>query len=657
VGKFRVSVFLAVWLFLLTSTFSPHTLAQPLSADWILAWEEIERRAASEVPEDVASVHELIADEEIDLWLRGRALVALARHGRDGGGPAARAGLGSSNAVIRAAACEALGFAGEAESAPVLRKMLKDPDGTIRHEAAVSLSRIMGSNAWDDVKSLVDRPSVPFARQRALVLAHIDTDASLDLLRGMLASTNLVVRMETAHALHAAPRPSLVPLLLDVVSSGRGTEVRSAAESTLRSWDVELLGPPLAAVLRADQPKRVLPAIRLLFMRPSHAGGDALSELVEQGSEKMSRAVLTEAMDTLLAISPERYRDTFRRYLEDKDPTLRVRAITALAAGQPDAELFALLRDPLADPVDSVFRLALRMLEKRTTTVPEEGLVPYLSSHIMDSEPPRKRQFLDIMRRRLPSEELDAALELLTPQLRGADPVLREAASNVFKESTNEEVILKALAAQGHIARWLIVGPFDNDRYNRGFSTDFGPETSLDLAAVYDGTTRPVEVYSEEPRTFSDLATNIATRVKWQPMSLAQSDAALRLNQLVMGPNDYFVAYATAEVMAPEEQEVDIHVTADDSFKLWLNSEELLSVADEPVTKEMMKNRKAWQELMNEWRDNRHEDTARATLKKGRNRILLKVCNFTYQWYFRLRIAETNGARADFEEMELGEVQ
>lgn len=639
------TLLLAIFLLSLVSLLSP---AQPLPTDWILAWEEIERL-------DAASLQDLVHDATTHPWLKGRAIVALARNRHEGSQAAAGSAVTSSNAVLRAAGCEALGFSGNAGTTPLLVEMLNDTDETVRHEAAVSLARVQGSNAWSNVEALVAASPAPFARQQALVLAHIDTDATRAAIGSRLTGADAMVRAETARALHAAPKPSLVPLLLDVMASGRDNTVRSAAEGTLRSWDAELLGPPLAAVLRSDAPKLVLPAIRMLFLRPSYAGGDALAELVQQGSETMSRAVLTESMDTLLAISPERYRDTFRNYLEDKDATLRVRAITALAAGRPDAELYELLRSPLADPHDSVFQLALRMVQRRITSVPEEGFVSYLSPHFATAEPPRIRRFLDLMRHRLPAEEIPAALELLTPLLRGADAALRDAAANVFKESADEKVALQAVAAQGYVARWLVLGPFDNDRYNHGFATEFGPETALDMDAVYDGTTRPVQFLTEEPGAVTDLSTNDSIRIKWQPMSIVSGDASLRLNRLVMGPQEYFVAYATTEIMAPEEQVVDIHVAADDTFKFWLNEEELLSVTDEPVTKEMMKDRKAWEELMTKWHDNLHEETVRTTLKKGRNRLLMKVCNFTYQWYFRMRISETNGARANFEEMVLGE--
>jgi len=638
---------------LLTLLFLSTASAQTLPSDWILAWEEIERRAGSEAAADVASLWEIAANPATQPWFKGRALVALSRHDREGSHEAAKAATASSNAVVRAAACEALGFSDKQDTATILLPMLQDTDETVRHEAAVSLAQIQGSNAWSNVEALVAASPAPFARQQALILAYVDTDASREALRNRLSGTNAMVRAETARALHASPKPSLVALLLDVVASGRDKTVRSAAQGTLRSWDAELLGPPLAGILRSSDPKRVLPAIRLLFLRPSHAGGDALAELVQQGSETMSRAVLTESMDTLLAISPERYRDTFRDYLEDKDATLRVRAITALAAGRPDAELFDLLRDPLADSHDSVFRLALRMVQRRTTSIPEEGFVSYLSPHFATRKPPRIRQFLDLMRQRLPEEELPAALELLTPLLHGADGALRDAAARVFKESADEKIALQAVAAQGYVARWLVLGPFDNDRYNRGFATEFGPEKVLDLDAVYDGTTRPVQFLTEEPGSITDLSTNSSIRVKWQPMSIIAGDASLRLNRLVMGPQEYFVSYATAEIMAPEEQVVDIHVAADDTFKFWLNEKELLSVTDEPVTKATMKDRKAWEALMTKWHDNRHEETVRTTLKKGRNRLLMKVCNFTYQWYFSMRISETNGARANFEEMVL----
>jgi HEAT repeat protein len=636
------------------------TMIMPMggvASDWMLQWEEVERLAASEEPEATDVLRDIAAAAGASPWLKGRVLVSLAK--RDGVNVRADvlAAAVSSNAVMRRAACEALGILGDGQDLLKLRGMLKDSDEATGYASALALSRVEGADAWQHVASLAKRPTETFVEQQVQILGNTFVDAGTNLLRHLLIRTNApAIRLRSARALHRTQAPGVMPLLLQCAVTDRDKMVRVAAESSLRCFDAEFLSASLAGVFKSDDEAFYPLAAKLLLLRPSETGGDALAALIARRASKLRPKTLSLSMDALLAIDPARYRDTIGKYLEDKDPTMRMRAVTALAVGRPDHEVYQILREPLADPHDGVFRHALRILEKRTEFPPQEGLVPYLAPYIAETNANRTPQFLDVMKRRLLPEDAAAALDVLRPHLRGADAKLRQSAMDVFKSTTDEVIVARAMGAQGYVTRWLVVGPFDNDRRNSGFKTKYPPELTQDLDATYDGTTRSVAIMNDGPSLIDDVATSGVTRVTWNPMSVA-GDGSVRLNRLLMRVADYLTAYALAEIHLPEEQQVEFHLKGDDAFKVWLNGEEVVSVADPPIPKDPKPDRLQWEDIMRKWMDNPHDGKVSLKLKKGRNRILVKVSNYIHGWYFSLRITHPDGSRADFEEIELKKIE
>jgi len=87
-------------------------------------------------------------------------------------------------------------------------------------------------------------------------------------------------------------------------------------------------------------------------------------------------------------------------------------------------------------------------------------------------------------------------------------------------------------------------------------------------------------------------------------------------------------AYLTCTVTSPREQEVVLRVGSDDDAILWINGREV-------------------------WRHDgergilRDQDTARATLAKGRNVFLMKLYNRRDMWGASLRITDEGGRAID----------
>ncbi|MBN1153698.1 hypothetical protein JXB12_02115, partial [candidate division KSB1 bacterium] len=92
----------------------------------------------------------------------------------------------------------------------------------------------------------------------------------------------------------------------------------------------------------------------------------------------------------------------------------------------------------------------------------------------------------------------------------------------------------------------------------------------------------------------------------------------------LFNPNVWSVAYAMIDIIAPDEREVQLRFGSDDGSKIWLN--------DDIV-----------------WLLNRHRpayfDVSKISvkLKKGQNRVLVKVCNTVGDWGFFFRVTDEKG--------------
>ena len=160
----------------------------------------------------------------------------------------------------------------------------------------------------------------------------------------------------------------------------------------------------------------------------------------------------------------------------------------------------------------------------------------------------------------------------------------------------------------GFLMRWKVIGPFDNVE-KRGFDRPFPPEQEINLDVEYDGKSgkvRWIDYTSEDEYGLVDLNAGIAEEKG-------------------------VVAYALHEFVSHKEQEVELRVGTKNAWKLWVNGELAYT------------------------RDEYHHGTkldhyrARSRLKKGRNQILLKVCqndliaNWTKVWRFQIRVCDSAG--------------
>ena len=159
------------------------------------------------------------------------------------------------------------------------------------------------------------------------------------------------------------------------------------------------------------------------------------------------------------------------------------------------------------------------------------------------------------------------------------------------------------LAHGGFLTRWQLLAPFDN-KDMKGFGVAYPPEKGERQ--------EPKDVETQDPMGKVDL-------------------------NALLGKQKAVVAYAFAAVESPAERDVELRVATNNAVKLFLNGE-LLGFRDEYHHGMKL-----------------DQYVGRARLKKGRNEVLLKICqndqkeDWAQSWSFQARLCDALGGGVPFE--------
>ena len=148
---------------------------------------------------------------------------------------------------------------------------------------------------------------------------------------------------------------------------------------------------------------------------------------------------------------------------------------------------------------------------------------------------------------------------------------------------------------------WLIAGPFENGPDRAGLDREFPPEKGIDLKATYEGK---------------------AGKVSWRTIQ-AGAGNYFDLQAFHGAASPRSVSYLYRRIESPADQEATILLGTDDGCKLWVNDQLVFtSRATRAAAPE--------------------QDAVKVRLKKGKNKILLKIDNGdgAHGFYFTVESAE-----------------
>lgn len=199
-----------------------------------------------------------------------------------------------------------------------------------------------------------------------------------------------------------------------------------------------------------------------------------------------------------------------------------------------------------------------------------------------------------------------AAIESRLAGDRAAHPEVRAAARLGLWQAERARANLaradQELARLALVTEWLVIGPFD-DEGKKGLDIAYPPEGGFDPAAALPGKVR---------------------QVRWRPLPAEARRAGFADLGTALRPAREAVVYALATVESPREQRVRVHLGASGAVKLWVNGALALSdAAYHPARLDQV--------------------AAAVTLRKGPNRLLVKLCHGEGRMRFALRVATAGG--------------
>jgi hypothetical protein len=170
----------------------------------------------------------------------------------------------------------------------------------------------------------------------------------------------------------------------------------------------------------------------------------------------------------------------------------------------------------------------------------------------------------------------------------------------------------------GFIRHWALATPFDNVE-GIGFAKVYPPERGVDLNATYTG--------------------KKDAKAKWVAHTTTEPLGVVNLNK-ALGKLKGTTAYAHAVIESPEERPVELRAGCINALKIYLNGKQVFA-------------REEYHHGMDV-----DQHTGSGVLKKGRNEILVKVCQneqteqWAQEWMFQLRVCDALGGAVRMTEVE-----
>lgn len=221
------------------------------------------------------------------------------------------------------------------------------------------------------------------------------------------------------------------------------------------------------------------------------------------------------------------------------------------------------------------------------------------------------------LRRESVAKEIEQADSLVDKNKAAAVAAYRKAL-DAARDIDQIKAIAKAIQNQGadvdlprhfgFVMRWHLIAPFDNVDM-KGFNVAYQPEKEVNLAAKPDGKDG---------------------QVSWTKHVTKDEFGNVDLNTAI-AKHKGAICYAYAEFFADKAQDVELRLGCINANKLWLNGK--LLTANEVYHA----------------RTDIDQYVGKGRLKKGRNTILLKVCQneqeerWAQDWKFQLRVCDEYG--------------
>ena len=596
------------------------------TVDWIFKAEALDYLSRYDVPNAGPAVQKILDDKSPNnRWLRGQAVIAMARIAPDKAAALAKAHAADPHVEIRVAVAQVCADLPKDQATPILEKLLEDKTPSIQFGALAAYARHHGAKAWTRAEPITAKTPDNQIAPAARALAWIGSEPALARLHELVAQGKH--QHEILAGLKGVTNPALAPIYLDLIASSSDSTLLAGAWEALQTFQREAVISACQAALASGDEKKVQAVASLVagYLKEP-AMGEALLTVL---AETKDRTTLLLGLSALSCVEADRFTAYFLTQLAHDDPQVRASAASCLAQCK-EVNLYETLEKTLADTDKQVRVAVLRALQNAAGEhVPQDRILEYFTPSLLSPGPETRAAAIAVIAPHITQDNGEAVLAVLQKMQNeygagGTNPLMQA----IFR-MVPEEKSAVVLEACGYLTRWHVIGAFPSGYAVpgadvNGLTIAYPPEQEVDLTKRYN------VKYNIMTDTRSAKKIN-EIEIGWVPATVGNADGALFLakpdrSQLQI-PIGYGVCYAYTEIILPDKKEARLKFLfkAKAQDRVWLNGKVL-----------------SLESKVN--RQGAATKTATVTLGAGKNRLLVKVAtNDLRTRSFALSLADLEG--------------
>lgn len=585
-------------------------LANADDRDWIRKAEALDYLSRYNVPDAAPAVQKILDDKRPNnRWLRGQALIAMARIDPGSAPALAKAHRDDPHAEVRAAVAEVCAQLPKDQATPIIEPLLDDKVPAIQYAALAAYARHHGGQAWARANARTAKVPDAQIKPAARALGWIGNEQALTRLREMIAQGKH--HRAVLAGLKGVTQPKLLPFYLDMLAQSSDTALLAGVWSELKAFDRDAVVSACQAALASGDQKKIQAVSRLVasYLKEPKLG-DALKAALDKTEDQATRLL---GLSALSCVQADRFSAYFISHLTHKDPQTRATAVYCLAQCK-DVNLYQALEKLLADDASRVRVAVLQTLgQADQEQAPQDRILAYFTPSLLSADPATRGAAVQALVPFIELDNAEAALELLLKMQGAHGTVGTEPLMQIVFRLVEAEHAAPVLQGYGYVAKWHVIGAFPSGfgapkEDVEGFSVAYPPEQEIDLTKQY---TIKYNIKSDN-RFGKEVG---EAEVGWVPVTVGNADGVLFMtkagrSQLQM-PRKNGVCYAYTEVHLPEKTQATmtflLNIKA--QSRVWLNGK-VIGMESKVDSKQGTATK-----------------TAKVTLNAGKNRLLVKIAS------------------------------
>ena len=575
-------------------------------SDWILKAEAIQYCGQNKVLKAIPVLKSILENKKSQPWIRGRALMSLARIQPDNLPDLTKTYAKDSSHEVRAVVAELCAGLPIKIALPIINSYLLDRQIVI-FNALASLAHHEGETTWKIAKPKFAKVPSNCIEPAARCLGRLGNTEAIKRLLELANeghSKDALIR-----GLKGLKTPSLPSFFIELMALTKSPLSIADAWQELQNFKNMDVINACQKILASGSEQKIQIIANLMI---SNLKEVELAQSLKLALQKTKNTnTIKIGLASLSCINADLFKEFFITYLNHAKAELRLVAIRCLAECS-EINLYETLEKSLNDPDSKVRVAALVSLTKPNSEhSPKNGVLKYYTACLLSKDTATRKAAIAAVVPYINMDNGDKALELMQKiqNLYGileTEPLMR-----VTFRMIPEDKSAQILKSYGYVTNWHVIGEFPlgwGAPVEKGakIPTVFPPEKKVDLKETL------VVKYNNNSDT--RFGKNIVEeKITWLDATVGNSDGVLFLYKAgraqLQTPHKNGTSYAYTEIFISEDKEVQFEMLTNHKAgdQVWVNGTS--------IKRKITLNKK----------EGIHIKKAQIKLKSGKNTFLVKV--------------------------------